>query len=369
MNKLAKQEMKRESKYAPMVHDIVHSIENLELKPHDKLLSQRQLADKYNISYMTVHKGIRELVDKGYLETIPQKGIFVTTKSSNLAKKAIKNIGLFMSSVTHSFAMRILCGIEEEISKTKHGFFLINGILNDDDSTIDKVKRLVKNAPLDALIWWGCPRAEELQILKKINPDLKLALINGGPEFSSISTVKPDNETGARLATEHLIRQGCKKIVFLSAEQNSMATSHTMRIKGYKQAMIANKLAPVVRATGIDELLNDSILFDGLVCFNDLIAMGAISRLLKKGLNVPKDVAVTGFSNLAEGQYSELPITTVSHSVQDLCQVAVRLILDQLFKNAVPEEVIMPVELLIRDSSRRLIGKTLTDKTNEAKDD
>ena len=104
---------------------------------------------------------------------------------------------------------------------------------------------------------------------------------------------------------------------------------------------------------------------DGIVCYNDQIALAVISMLEEKGISVPEDIAVTGYDNSLIGQSSPIGITTIAHPQEKLGEMAAELILEKIRK--VPEEessvkrLISP-ELIVRESTA---GKNLSTETKK----
>lgn len=171
-------------------------------------------------------------------------------------------------------------------------------------------------------------------------------------------TVGSDNLAGGRLATEHLVRQGRRRIAFLGVGD---LPEVALRRQGYMQALAAAGLAedPRLMAAAhftvdtayetVRGLIDSGVGFDAVFAVSDVIAVAAMKALQAAGLRVPEDVAVVGFDDVAIAAYANPPLTTVR---QDLGRGA-RLMVDLLFRRMEGEETpaaTMAPELVVRKS-------------------
>lgn len=171
-------------------------------------------------------------------------------------------------------------------------------------------------------------------------------------------TVGVDNITGARLAVEHLLKLGRRRIAFLGMPE---APEVALRRQGYIAALAAAGIAvePELSAPahfsaeaefeGIDHLLASGVAFDAVFAASDVIALGAIRALGAAGLRTPEDVSVVGFDDVAVARHSWPPLTTVR---QDLGRGA-REMVDLLFRRIEGEDtlsVVMQPELVVRQT-------------------
>lgn len=152
-------------------------------------------------------------------------------------------------------------------------------------------------------------------------------LIDRPIEGVRASFVGVDNEAVGRLATEHLIAKGCRKIAHLRGPKIGLATK---RWKGCADTLKKNKLSVpagfVVDAgfqdkTGywtMKKLLESSPRPDGVFCYNDPVAIGATKALLEAGLRVPEDVAVVGAGNVHYSDALAVPLSTIDQKTREI---------------------------------------------------
>ena len=172
--------------------------------------------------------------------------------------------------------------------------------------------------------------------------------------------VGSDNEFGAHSAVEHLIKLGRKRIVFLG-EASERHSEFFERFKGYQRAH-AEAGVPVDPALAVDcfisreegaaaieRLLDNGVQFDAVFAVTDLLAIGAVQMLQKRGMNVPKDVSVMGFDDLWVCTCINPELSTVRQDTT----TAAKVLVDTLAKLIDGEPVMMtriPTKLVIRES-------------------
>jgi DNA-binding LacI/PurR family transcriptional regulator len=168
-----------------------------------------------------------------------------------------------------------------------------------------------------------------------------------------------DNVGGARLAAEHLIRGGRRRIATITGPQDMSAGLD--RLTGWAAALTAAGLATDAVAFGdfttaggaraAVQLLAEHPDLDGLFVASDLMAAGALRVLSDAGRRVPADIALVGYDNLAVATSTNPPLTTIVNPVVGMARTAGTILLELLAGRAVGEEpVIFAPELVIRAS-------------------
>jgi DNA-binding LacI/PurR family transcriptional regulator len=170
--------------------------------------------------------------------------------------------------------------------------------------------------------------------------------------------VDADNRGGARLAAEHLIASGRKRIATITGSLDEHAGVE--RFRGFQEAMaVAGLSAHRVEhgnftedsgGKAMDRLLADHPDLDAVFVANDKMAVAALRVLRELGRSVPEDVAVIGFDDLAMAPHTVPPLTTVHQPIQALGREMARMLL-ALMAGQQPTPLILPTRLVIRDSS------------------
>ncbi|MFI6392081.1 LacI family DNA-binding transcriptional regulator [Nonomuraea sp. NPDC050547] len=172
-----------------------------------------------------------------------------------------------------------------------------------------------------------------------------------------IPFVDNDNVGGAESAVRYLLETGRRRIATIAGPLDMIAGQD--RLTGYRNVLRDSDRRSIVAvgdftresgATAMRQLLHDDPALDAVFVANDLMAVGALQSLRQAGRRVPDDVAVVGFDDIEAAKYTEPPLTTVKHPVFDQAAAMVRLLL-ALFEHGPADPVILPTELIIRESA------------------
>ncbi|CAN5426297.1 hypothetical protein BH20BAC1_BH20BAC1_15280 [soil metagenome] len=200
-------------------------------------------------------------------------------------------------------------------------------------------------------------RGVPLVLFDRVNDDL------------AVPSVVVDDYRGAYNATQHLIEQGCKKIVHLAGPAH--ITIFNQRLKGYKQALkdsgfkISNeniRIGEISIESGYQcmKQLLDSSNPDGVFAVEDFTALGAMQALKESGKRMPQDVAVIGFANEAFGEYITPSLSTVDQQTIKMGEKAAKLFFDLsgegAFYKTKPPKIILEPMLVYRNSSLRKVS-------------
>jgi len=190
----------------------------------------------------------------------------------------------------------------------------------------------------------------------------------------SANFVGVDDEAVGTLATKHLIDIGCKRIAHIRGPQTSPGIR---RVEGYKQALAQNGFKVIedyiitepkgdveTRQRGahaMRQLLSLKPRPDGVFCFNDPMAMGAMNYALDQGVRIPEDMAVIGCGNLHYDDALSVPLSSINQHSRRIGQEAARIALGILDSKIMPkpESVVLRPELVVRRSTRRHSTKAI----------
>jgi LacI family transcriptional regulator len=179
-----------------------------------------------------------------------------------------------------------------------------------------------------------------------------------------------DNFKGSYDAVTYLSKNGYKKIAYLSGPLNTKTASE--RLKGYKQALIDNKLIYDPKTVkcgeykiewgqmGVDSLLAEKADFDSIFCGNDLIAVGAMKQLKNHKIRVPEDIGIMGYDDIYMSSYVEPSLTTVKQPIYQMGYKAMELMLN-ILKSSNKETsqeiktIILDTEIVERNSIKRKV--------------
>jgi LacI family transcriptional regulator len=191
---------------------------------------------------------------------------------------------------------------------------------------------------------------------------IPLVIVVREPATGSYNFVGADNERGTYEACLHLLEQGHRRIAFLGRVGGGPVYDY--RRAGFERAMRERNLpiAPEWFANialtreggrdGIRQVLAMNPPPTAAVCYNDVVAFGAMSELGEHGLVVGRDFAVTGFDGVAASAHTNPPLTTVDEGPASLGESAAQTLLERLASpEAPPTRRLIEPTLIVRQSS------------------
>ncbi|WP_291052255.1 LacI family DNA-binding transcriptional regulator [Herbiconiux sp.] len=187
--------------------------------------------------------------------------------------------------------------------------------------------------------------------------------IFGGP----VDHVTMRNVEAAQAATRFLIDSGRRRIAVIGAHEGEVVGSAALRLRGYRDALQAAGIPydPALvshttlwhRANGaasMRELIDGGVQFDAVFGLNDALTLGALRVLQEKGMRVPDDVAVMGFDNIDEAQYTVPSLSTIDPGREQIAERAVSLLVQRIREQArpsAPQEVLIDFSVVPRESA------------------
>ena len=298
-------------------------------------------------------------------EELRKQGYVYNRAAANLRRRTSSSIALVLNELGNPFFAEFDAGVDETLGQA--GFVTLLG------STGESVEReqavlssLIEHGPGGIILSPAEGSAAE-RVLAAVGAQTPVLLFNrelGGnlPEYAHWDRLMLDNQHGARLATEHLIAQGHKRIAFFGGHSDS--SSCRQRHAGYVEAMNAAGLpiAPRWRVetmpTRMDAARACAELFaakpapTAAVCYNDAVALGLMLGLNQRGIQPGRDFALTGFDDIAEAAFSMPPLTTLATDPRARGRQAAQLLLARLRKpQADATTTVAQVTLVVRESS------------------
>jgi LacI family transcriptional regulator len=245
---------------------------------------------------------------------------------------------------------------------------LISNSEGDPDSERQAIHLLLACSQVDGLILASAQPAGETALFQRIEKH-KLPYVLIDREFPGVtaSYVGADDEEIGAVATEHLISRGCRHIAHIRGPETSTGIG---RSKGYSATLARHGLKAArgyVASGGSSDsdgsaamcgLLSVTPRLDGVVCFNDAVAVGAIKAILEAGLEVPYDIEVVGAGNVHYSDILRVPLSTIDLNSSLMGERAARMLLRTLESKEPlpPEHVLIPFQLVARESSKAVAG-------------
>jgi LacI family transcriptional regulator len=174
--------------------------------------------------------------------------------------------------------------------------------------------------------------------------------------------VDEDSQYGMQLLAEHLVGLGHRRIALISAPTDLMLTQY--RVQGLAQGLeragihLDDRLVRVGDLTQRGGYTQARLLLDlpepptAIVACNDLMAFGAMSAAQERGLEVGRDIAITGFDDIPMAEYSHPPLTTLHQPVYEIGEKVCKMLIHRILGETLEEDhIILRPRLVIRESS------------------
>lgn len=315
---------------------------------------------------------------------------------SSLARRLVKKqsylFQLLLFSVEglhHPFFYEVTCGITDEVEKA--GYDLLLGVKDSDDRRWrDSLKRCYESKVEGIIVMGTLPGPELFEEIRAGGiPTVFIDIPYEGPRATYVTS---DNVRGARMATEHLISLGHRKIALLDGYDMHLPTKLLLQEKPSRSQGVIDAHIPLrgiseARRSGYVEALNaydipfdtDLILYGdytkagakeavlrmlgdhpdvtAIFAISDVMAIGAMQAVRESGRRVPADVAVVGYDDIEFASYVRPALSTVKQNGEEMGRSAVRQVL-RLIRNPgrTPDKVTLPVELVVRESCGAVRG-------------
>lgn len=251
-----------------------------------------------------------------------------------MVRKSLRTVAVLTVDIRVPNYARTAYTIEQACSLRGYEVILCN--TGGDRETTLKYLRAVTEKQVDGIILVGSVfneigRDPEVETLLQMAP---VVLANGRLEIPNAHSVLMEDGYGIQLAVEHLLAKGRSRLIYVQDKQTASAQ---VKAEGFLRAArgsLADSGHPVVETEdslegGIraaEQLLALGIPADGIVCGEDLTAVGVIKGLTRAGLRVPEDVAVTGFNNSIYARLCDPELTSVDNKPDQVALACVRLL-------------------------------------------
>lgn len=330
------------------------------------------IAEKLGITAATVSRALNgnSKISEATRKLVMKTALEMNYEQNRLAK-ALKsgksfNVGVVVPRIDSNFFGSVIRGIEEELYPK--GYHIIICQTHDqEDLELENINSLL-NLQVDGVLMSvsNVQNGDSDKFSRIIKKNIPLVFFDRKKDIKGVSSVTIDDFKGAYDATQHLIYQGCTRIAHLSNDRRLQIFRD--RFLGYKQALIDNGIefdeSLVIETwSKVDEgkkatkvLLDMEQLPDAIFSSSDFTALGAIQEIKERGLKIPDDISIVGFSNEPFTRFMELSITSVDQSPIEMGRLSAKVFLEEVSNNKrikSEKQVVLSPELIIRKSSQK----------------
>jgi LacI family transcriptional regulator len=327
------------------------------------------IARDLKVSVVTVSKVLR---NQGRISDATRKRVLGRAKELNyqmnwvarsLVTRRTFTIGLLLPEFAHPFFAEIARAVAQTVRPQGY-HVVISSFEEDPELEASEVDSLLTRQ-VDGLIIASSQPERCLNMFKRIQQrKVPYILIDRPIARLKAPFVGVDNHAIGVLATAHLISRGCRRIAHLRGPEVRIAEE---RLEGYRSALRKASLRPkkdyVVAAghqdqTGYESMRNLLQLRpmpDGIFCYNDPVAIGAMKAILEAGLRLPSDICVVGAGNVHYSDVLAVPLTTIDQATCRIGVLAAELLLERIAskRSMPPVRILIPPKLVERESTRR----------------
>lgn len=335
------------------------------------------IASKLNISVATVSRGLK---NSGAVAAPTKKKIFDLAEkmgyrsnhfARNLRQQQTNTIGVLVHELNSNFITSVLAGIEKVTTEAGYDIIIAHS-----SESFAKEAANVKNLfhkRVDGLIASLSFDTENLDHFKPfVDKGIPVIFFDRVEQDGSNSVVIIDNHKCGYQATEHLIRQGCRRIAHVTS--SLQRNVYSQRYKGYLDALADHGISFDERWLMIGDLsekagvgsalqiLKMKPLPDGVFFTNDFVAAVGMRTLKEHGIRIPQDIAIVGFNNDTISKLVEPTLTTINYPGMDMGEISASNLINHL-KGAGDiyrtNCIIVRSELIVRNSSLKSKSTTI----------
>ncbi len=286
--------------------------------------------------------------------------------AQSLRKDAPKIIGVVVPNlVTHYYAA-VLDGIEDEANRV--GYSIISA--NSHESFEDEMRAIDNFVGLhvEGIIACLAQTTRDYSHYEEI-ADMGIPLVFFGRTCLTdrFSSVKANGDEAAQMATQHLIDTGSRRIAFIGGPNHLDMV--TRRKHGYLEALrdnrleidrelvVCDKIDYNVALASTEKLLEKENRPDAILAFNDIITFAAFTAIKNKGLRIPEDVALIGFTDDVHAAYVTPKMSVIQDQSHKMGVTACQLLLKNIAGDTKVYKEIVPQQLKIRETSSKKVIK------------
>ena len=331
-----------------------------------KPISLKDIATEFNVSISTVSRALKDSYEispelRNRIQAFAKERNY---RPSPFAMSLLKNssgiIGIIVPDLVTYFYASIISGISD-MAKQKGYSVIIASSYEQYEEEKQCLENLI-NIRVEGVM--ACISQEttdysHFEALEELN--IPLAFFDRVCLPDKFSSVVADNQESARIATEHLLQNGSKRVGFIGGADYLGIVKK--RKEGYVEALqkynipieealiICEKMTPEEGCEATKRLLNLPNPPDAILAMNDTLAFAAMKEIKNNNLRIPQDIALIGYTDDTHSNYVEPALTAIAHNTYEMGTTACRLLLKQIQEGGIPEQVVVPTLLKVRNSS------------------
>ena len=328
------------------------------------------------VSTQTVSRVINERPDvspetrKRVQEVIKDLDYQPSALARSLIRQRSYTLGVVIAGLMYIGPSRTLSGIAAAAEQAGYSL-LLKEAPSFDGNDVEPIFKALLSQHVDGIIWAVPEVGENINWVNNLDLEMGLPLVYLTMEAqNNIPVVSIDNYLGGCLAMTHLLGQGYRNIGHISgpmdwweARQRMKAWKGSLREAGIEineDHWAEGNWSSSSGAKAAERLFEQYPEMDAIFIANDQMALGALLIAHAKNLQIPEDIGMVGFDNIAESAYFLPPLTTIQQDQDEVARIAVSEIIKiielgrQGLEPDYPQSIVLPPTLVVRESSLRV---------------
>ncbi len=337
--------------------------------PRHQAITVNDIAKAAGVSRATVSLVLREspLVHadtRARVEAeLKRQGYIYNRSAANLRRRTSSSIALVVNDLSNPFFAEFATGVDEAVAA--QGYVTLLGNTSESPHREEAVLASLMEHQPAGVILSPAEHSDGERLERVLGQRSPVVVFNRELAGAHWDFLVLDNRNGARMATEHLLELGHRRIAFFGGHADS--SSCRERRAGYADALRAAGIEPrpqwfvETAPTRLDAATGVDALFAGVgaaeaptaaVCYNDAVALGLMLGLVRHGRKPGEDFAVTGFDDVPEAAFAAPPLTTLAVDPRERGRQAAELLLQRIrTRGGQEQQTTAPVRLVVRGSS------------------
>jgi DNA-binding LacI/PurR family transcriptional regulator len=304
----------------------------------------KDIARRARVSHSTVSRALRDdhVIPGKTAERIKRlaarMGYVPSAAARSLKTSHSRALGVVVTNIADPFLGEVVRGIEDASRLANYSLFLSASY--HDGQREKMVLRVLAEHRVEGVIICSS-QVSESHLRNLERSGVPIVLVNNQVAGDFAHSISHDDVAGGHAVTRHLLGLGHRRIAYLGNASGGQANLD--RCAGYQAALAQAGAAspagwqlaaaggrPADALPAVEDFLRLGPRPTALVCFNDMLALGALHRLKRAGVRVPADVSVTGFDDVFVAEYADPPLTTFVQPKYQLGRDAAELLLGLL---------------------------------------
>lgn len=292
-------------------------------------------------------------------QAIAELGFFPSAVARALKTSHTRILGVIVPNITNPFFSELTRGIEDVCERSHYSVFLCNG--DDDRERQGRSLDTLLERRVDGVIL-ATPTGPAATLAKRLTASkLKTTVVDRNLPGLVADRVRIDHQAGARLAVEHLLELGHRRIACLAGPSGFEVSR--ARTAGWRKALARAGIEPReewllegdFRAASGHDLTRTLLARNEVTAIfasNDLMGIGALRAAAESGRKVPKDLSIVGFDGIEMGAFTYPALTTVGYPIRAMGETAATVLIDRIAgrRTEVTEVVVAP-RIVLREST------------------